>query len=237
MKNIILTIAAVLALASCDKKETAGNLHINGDIKGLKKGTLYIQRFQDNKYVSLDTITMDGQSTFQADLTIDSPEMLYLKLDRGTTNSLDNTILFFAEPGTISIQTNLDNYLSDAKITGSKNQELYEEYKALASKMNDQHLELLETKFYATKFQQASRIDSINKKMEQNTKRKYLYTANFAVNHKDAAVTPYIVLTEIPDINMKYLDTIQSVMTPEVAKTLYGKQLNTMISEIKKQSK
>lgn len=237
MKNIILTIATFLALVSCDKKEEAGNLHISGDIKGLKKGTLYIQRFQDNKYVSLDTITIDGKSTFQADLTIDSPEMLYLHLDRGTTNSMDDTILFFAEPGTISIQTNLDNYLSDAKITGSKNQELYEEYKALASKMNDKHLELIETKFYATKFQQQGRLDSINQQMAQNTKRKYLYTANFAVNHKDAAVTPYIVLTEIPDINMKYLDTIQSVMTPEIAKTLYGKQLTNLISEIKKQTK
>jgi hypothetical protein len=32
--------------------------------------------------------------------------MLYLFLDRGVSNSLDNNLLFFAEPGNINIETN-----------------------------------------------------------------------------------------------------------------------------------
>ncbi|MCW2121095.1 DUF4369 domain-containing protein [Flavobacterium sp. 7A] len=237
MKNSIIALSSFLLLAACDKKEASGNLHITGDIKGLKKGTLYIQRFDNNNYISMDTINIDGQSTFESNLTIDSPEMLYLHLDRGTTNSLDNKILFFAEPGTISIKTNLEHYLADAKITGSKNQDIYQEYKSLASKMNDENLSLIEAKFYAAKFQQTAKLDSINNKVAQNTKRKYLYTANFAVNHKDAEVTPYIVLTEIPDINIKYLDTIQSTMSPKVAKSFYGKQLISYIREVKNHNK
>jgi hypothetical protein len=60
--------------------------------------------------------------------------MLYL-LDRGTSNSLDNNLMFFAEPGTINIDTNLESYIANAKVTGSKNQDLFEEYKKINSRL------------------------------------------------------------------------------------------------------
>ena len=118
MKKSIIAFVTLLLLFSCNKKETKGNLHITGNIKGLKKGTLYIQRVVDTTLVAIDTIKIDGSSTFESNLDLNSPEMLYLFLDRGTSNSLDNNISFFAEPGNITIETNLDNYIADAKITG-----------------------------------------------------------------------------------------------------------------------
>ena len=66
------------------------------------------------------------------------------------------------------------------------------------------------------------------------TKRKYLYTTNFAVNHADYDVAPYVAVAEISDINLKYLDTIQKSMTPKIAKSLYGKKLTELIAERKK---
>ena len=54
---------------------------------------------------------MNGDSKFESDLNLASPEMLYLFLDRGVTNSLDNNISFFAEPGNINIDTNLESYI------------------------------------------------------------------------------------------------------------------------------
>lgn len=237
MKKILIAFTSLLLITSCSKKETNGNLQITGNIKGLKSGTLYIQRYSDTALIAIDTIKIDGKSNFETDITIESPEMLYLFLDRGVTNSLDNNILFFAEPGKINIDTNLDTYLTSAKITGSKNQEIYEEYKKLASKFKDENLNLIEAKFYATKYQNVAKIDSINEKMIINTKRKYLYAANFALNHKDAEVSPYIVLSEIQDINLKYLDTIQKTMTPKVAQSLYGKKLTEYVNTLKNQSK
>jgi hypothetical protein len=70
-----------------------------------------------------------------SDIDLKSPEMLYLFLDRGVSNSLDNNLLFFAEPGNINIETKLDSFLYGAKITGSKNHELYEEYKKINSRL------------------------------------------------------------------------------------------------------
>ncbi len=235
MKKTIIAFITVALLTSCAKNESKTNLHITGNIKGLKEGKLYIQRIVDTSLVAIDTITIDGNSKFETDLELKSPEMLYLFLDRGVSNSLDNNILFFAEPGNINIDTNLDSYLSAAKITGSKNHDLYEEYKKINNRYKDENLTLIEQKFKAIKDNDRKAIDSLNEKQDMNVKRKYLFATNFALNNKDHEIAPYIALAEIYDINVKYLDTIHKSMTPKVAKSLYGKKLTQYIAAIKKQ--
>lgn len=235
MKKTMMAFISLALLASCAKNESKTNLHITGNIKGLKDGTLYIQRIVDTNLVAIDTITIDGDSKFETDLDLKSPEMLYLFLDRGVSNSLDNNILFFAEPGNINIETNLDSYLSTAKITGSKNHDLFEEYKKINSRYKDENLTLIEQKFKALKNNNTTAIDSLNKRQDLNTKRKYLFATNFAINNKDHEIAPYIALAEIYDINIKYLDTIQKSMTPKVANSLYGKKLTQYVKTIKNQ--
>ncbi len=233
MKTPFIAFVTLILLSSCNKKDTETNLHLTGNIKGLKSGTLYIQRVVDTTLVAIDTITIDGNSKFESDIEMKSPEMLYLFLDRGVSNSLDNNISFFGEAGTINIDTNLDQFLSGAKITGSKNQVLLEDYKKVNARFNDESLTLLEQKFNALKKNNTKAVDSLTAKQDSNTKRKYLYATNFAVNNRDYEVAPYIALSEIYDINIKYLDTIQKSMSPKVAQSLYGKKLTQYIAKIK----
>jgi hypothetical protein len=235
MKKISIAIIAITLLFACSEKKSENNLHLTGNIKGLKKGTLYVQRVANNKLVALDTIAIDGNSNFETNINLQSPEMLYLFLDRGVSNSLDNNLLFFAEPGDISIETNLENYIADAKVTGSKNQDLYYEYKKVDKRFQDESLTLIEKKFKAMKSKNEIELNGIIAKQETNIKRKYLYATNFAINNKDYEVAPYIALSEIYDINLKYLDTIQKSMSPKVAQSLYGKKLTEYIASIKKQ--
>lgn len=233
MKYPFIALIAIL-LVACNQTETHGNLHITGNIKGLKKGTLYIQKMVDTALVAIDTIKIDGNAEFKSDLNIDSPEMYYLFLDRGVSNSLDNNLPFFAEAGNITIETTLEHFLSDVKISGSKNQEKYEEFKKIKSRFNDTNLELMETKFNAFKNKNQKTIDSIEVLQDASTKRRYLYTTNFAINNKDFEVAPFVTLSEIPDVNLKLLDTIQKSMTPKVAKSYYGKKLKQFYQDRKK---
>lgn len=234
MKKTLIAFVTLLILSSCGKNESNTNLHLTGTIKGLKKGTLYIQRIADTSLVALDTILINGDSKFESHLNIESPEMLYLFVDRGVSNSLDNNIPFFAEPGIMNIDTNLERYIADAKITGSKNQDKYEEYKKINSRFRDENLDLIEKKFKALKSNNLEVLASLNAKQDNNIKRKYLFATNFAINNKDYEVAPYIALSDIYDINIKYLDTIQKSMTPKVAKSLYGKKLTEYVANIKK---
>jgi hypothetical protein len=134
----------------------------------------------------------------------------------------------------MTLETSLDFFTADAKITGSKNQALYDEYRKVMSRYVDQDLSLIEKKFKAYKASQLDEVAKLDEEQKGIIKRKYLYTTNFAVNNGDYEVAPYVALAEIYDINLKFLDTIQKSMSPKVAKSLYGKKLNDYISERKK---
>lgn len=237
MKNAVLALFSVFLIISCSKNESDKNLHITGNIKGLQDGKLYIQKIVDTNLVVIDSILIDGQSTFESHLDLESPEMLYLFLDRGVTNSVDNNIPFFAEPGNITIETDLKHFFAEAKITGSKNQKLYEEYKKVNTRFTNQNLELSKERFDAIRFNRLSDLEGIDKKIDGNLKRKYLYAINFALTNKEFDIAPYIALSEISDANIKYLDTINNSLPEKVAKAKYGKLLSKHIADIKQAEK
>ncbi|RAR75700.1 DUF4369 domain-containing protein [Flavobacterium aciduliphilum] len=236
LKKYITPLVLVL-LFSCGEEKTDKNLHISGYIKGLKKGTLYIQHIKEGALVALDTIKIDGDSHFTSDLTIKTPEMFYLFLDRGVSNSIDNNLPFFVEPGHLNIESSLEFFTADAKISGSKNQELYDEYKTVVSRYVDRNLELVKQRFDALKAKEETSVIKIEEEQKRIVMQKYLYTTNFAVNHGAYDVAPYVALAEIPDINLKYLDTIEKSLTPKVAHALYGTKLHELIAERKKTEK
>ena len=236
MNKIIIALLSITLLTSCgEEKKSENTLEITGNVKGLKKGKLYIQRIQDTTLVVLDSIIINGKSTFETTLKLDSPEMLYLNLDRGISKSIDNNLLFFAEPGKMNIDTDLEFFLAKAKITGSKNQELYEQYKNIISKFNDQQLDYIKEELLALKGKKVISQEENTKKQEVLLKRRYLYAGNFALTNANYEVAPYIALTDIYDMNIKYLDTISKSMSPKVAKSKYGKKLNDYLAERKKQ--
>lgn len=236
MKKSVLLFVAFTLFIACKKEETKSdaNLHITGNVKGIKQGKLYIQMLQDSTLVVMDSIIFDGKSEFESHLKIDSPEMLYLFLDRGQSNSLDNNLVVFAEPGNISIETSLETFYANAQVKGSKNHDLLQDFLKINSRFTNEQLVLLEKEIKATQESNQERIDSIQIANEKLIKRKYLYTINFALTQKDYEVSSYIALSEVHDANLKYLDTIQQSMSPKVANSKYGKMLTKFIEERRK---
>ena len=233
-KIIVLVLATVTLIACKEEKKENTNLHLSGNIEGLSQGKLFIQQLKDSTLAVIDSITIKGDSKFQVDLNIDGPEMLYIFLDRGQTNSIDNNLQFFAEPGNMTIETTLDAFFANAKVTGSKNHDLYVEFNEMKSKFNDKKMALIEHEFKNITEKKSNNKDSIIDANNKLIRKRYLYTANFASIHGDKEIAPYLALTEIADINIRYLDTIESKMKPEVAKSKYGKMLKSYIEERKK---
>lgn len=224
-------------LASCNKetKET-GNVIINGKIDGLKQGKVYLYQVQDTTFVALDSIVFDGKTTaFTFKHQLESPEVLFLSLDRGHSTSIDNQLSFFAEPGTITIETTLKNFYQDAKVKGSQTNEIYKEYLKSRAMITDRQNDLYVALFEAQKNNNTAQLDSLQEVNKKLTGRLYLNAINFALNNKNSDVAPYIALTELYDRNIKYLDTIYNALTPEVINHKYGKSLNEFIQERKKE--
>lgn len=236
MKQTFFGLLLLLVGVSCaGDKNADANLHLSGTIKGLKKGTLYIQKFSDSTLVMLDSIAIDGKSTFESHLTIDSPEMLYLYLDKGVTNSIDNSLFVFAEPGNMTVETTLESFYKNAIVTGSKNHDLYLEYKKINEPFMNINLDLIQNELKASKLEQNEKVDSIIKEKELMTKRRYLRVINFAFNTKEHEVSPYVLLYDVYGVNLKYLDSIHNSYPDKIKTSKYGKLLKELIEERRKE--
>lgn len=237
MRKIICTllIAGGALFTACNKDaNTNDNLTISGKIDGLKQGKVYLHQVQDTVYAIVDSVVVNGNdASFKFKLNIESPEVLFLTLDRGHSNSIDNQLMFFAEPGDMTINTTLAGFYKDAKVTGSVNNDLFIDYLKSRTLILDKQNEIFVEIFNAEKANETVKKDSLQSVNKKLTGRRYLNAINFAVTHKDADVAPYIALTELYDRNIKYLDTIYNSLTPEVAKSKYGKNLSEYIKERK----
>ena len=224
-----LFILLLLFVFSCGKKEP--DLIVTVNIKGLKKGIIYLQKLKDTATVTLDSLVINGEVPFELQSTLEEPEVLFLTLDNNSLN--ENRISFFASKGITEINTTLKRFAYDAKIRGSIQQEKFEEYRSIISKFNNQRLDLFKEQFEAQKSEDDSLIVVVNANTDNLIKRKYLYTVNFALNNKNSEVAPYVALAEIFDANIKFLDTIYNSLEKDIANSKYGKELGAFIKERK----
>ncbi len=228
MKKIIALLLLV-SIFSCGND--TDKLTVKGTVKGLKKGTIYLKKVSDTVLVTVDSISINGSPEFVLQSEIEEPEMFYLYLNKNTKE--DDRISFFADKGVTEINTTLKGFSYDAKINGSKQHAILEEYLSMIGKFNNKNLDLTKDYFEAIKNNDTLKIKETEGVITSFKKRKYLYTANFAVNHNDSEVAPYLALSEIYDANVIYLDTINSVLTPKIKASKYGKQLEDYIKNIK----
>ncbi|WP_417197242.1 DUF4369 domain-containing protein [Bizionia sp.] len=229
MKHSFIVLALLL-LVSCGKDQH--DLTVKGTIKDLKKGTLYLQKIQDSTLITVDSLTINGESTFELHADLESPEVFFLHLNK-TNEDAYGKIPFFADKGVTEINTTLKNFELNPEIKGSKQQVIFETYLKMMDRYNDKNLELIKAEIDA-KTQNDSTLMATNMKAYENLlKSKYLYTVNFAIQNKDSDVAPYVALTEIYDAQIKWLDTINNALTPEIKASKYGKELDAYIRERK----
>lgn len=232
MKQFLYALASLLLVVSC-ASETANTMTVNGTIKGLKKGTLYLQHVPDTVLVTVDSLDIEGDGNFTFKTELESPELFYLYLDKKDNNDINDRISFFAEPGLITINTTWNTFDTNAKITGSKSQEKLEEYLKFMSKSNLRGLELMQMASNQDERFSQQELDSIELLYTKSIQRNYIYAINFAINNKDSYIAPYIALKEIPEANIKYLDSIAAVLTTEVSNSKYGKELQAFVQKNK----
>ncbi len=228
-----LTIAATfILLISCSSKEN--KMTLTGNVKELKKGTLYLQKIEDSTLITLDSLVINGNSSFNFSETVLEPELyyLYLKIENGIL--LDDRIAFFAESNPINISTTLDNFEVDAKITGSINQEKLVMYNKIIDRYSNQNLELIEQQFTARKSGNDSLAISIDKTQKSIIAKKYLATISFALTNNDFEVAPYLMVNRVNNSKLKYLDSVYNNLTPKIKNSKYGKDLKSLIIARKK---
>lgn len=203
---------------------------VEGNIKGLKKGTLYLQKMKDTLLVSVDSVNVFGDGNFKLTDNVISPVVYYLTFDG---NAADKRILFFGNEGKITINDNIKFFGINPEITGSENQLIFNNFLKVNSRFNNQGLDFIKKEFEARKANDTDLLKQLEADYDKLVRKRYLYTTNFALANSDTDVAPYLALTELYNANIKLLDTINKSLTPKVKESDYGKRLDKFIEEIK----
>lgn len=233
MRKIFLLLSLSIILFSCSK-ERETNMIVTGQIKGLKKGKLYLQKMKDTLLVTVDSIALIGTESFELKDFVDSPVLYYLTFD---ANNAEKSILFFGEEGTITINDNVENFGVFPEINGSKNQVLLDKYKLMSQKFQEQNLELIKLDFEAKKANDKNLIAKVENDYKRLVRRRVLYTANFAITNADSEVAPYLALTELYDATLPLLDTVNAALSDKIKASTYGKRYQEYLEQIKKHEK
>lgn len=230
MKKFFWATVTLLVFIAC-KRDAKNTMTVTGNVKGLKKGTLYLQHIPDSILVTLDSLQIAGDGKFTFKTELQSPEIFYLYLNKEDANDINDRLVFFGEPGTITVHTAWNAFDTQAKISGSESHKKLEEYRKVMSKFNVEELDIARALFDPKFSQNPVALDSIQKLGDRNYLRSYLYALNFALNNKNSFIAPYIALYEVSDANVMYLDSIHKSLSLEVADSKYGKALKKLLEE------
>ena len=232
MRYLIAGILLVFFISACGSEAGEDKMIVEGNVQGLKKGTLYLQHVPDSVLTTIDSLEVVGDGRFRFETELESPEIFYLYLKKADNNEFNDRITFFGEPGLITINTSWNTFETKASIQGSETQQKLEEYNEVMSKFHSRSLEFIRAASDPVVQNDSTAMDSIQKLSDKTILRGYLYTLNFAMTNNDSYLAPYLALTEVADANPKYLDSIYNALDPNIAASKYGLRLEAYLKNI-----
>lgn len=199
---------------------------VNVKVENFKKGNVYLQKISDSALINVDSIFVKKNESIILKYNIASPELFYLNLD---VSNIENRIEFFGEKGEINIDTSLEKFNSDFKISGSSIDSIYRDYLSIIKKFNNQKLDLIQLSFNLTKTELDDSLIKVQNQIKSLNKRQYLYNLNYTVSNGNSFVSPLIAINEFSESGKIVLDTIKNSMSKQVLESKYGKIFSDIV--------
>ena len=223
MKKLLL-ISFLFILTNCENNEN--NMTVKVKVENFKKGNIYLQKISDSALINVDSIFVKKNESIIFKYNIDSPELFYLNLD---VSNIENRIEFFGENGEINIDTSLEKFNSDFKISGSSIDSIYRDYLSVIKKFNNQKLDLIQLSFNLTKTELNDSLIKVQNQIKSLNKRQYLYNLNYTVSNGNSFISPLIAINEFSESGKIVLDTIKNSMSKQVLESKYGKIFSDIV--------
>lgn len=199
---------------------------VNVKVENFKKGNVYLQKISDSALINVDSIFVKKNESIILKYNIASPELFYLNLD---VSNIENRIEFFGEKGEINIDTSLEKFNSDFKISGSSIDSIYRDYLSVIKKFNNQKLDLIQLSFNLTKTELNDSLIKVQNQIKSLNKRQYLYNLNYTVSNGNSFISPLIAINEFSESGKIVLDTIKNSMSKQVLESKYGKIFSDIV--------
>ena len=205
----------IIIISSCSPNN---NFQLNGDIKGLKKGTVILTKLIEGVEVTLDSIDLNGSSKFTLTAYLNEPEVLKLKLTKSGIHN--DEVEFFGNNGITNFKTNLKRFSYESNFEGSKQQEKLDDFNTMLNRFKEENLNFIKTQIEFSGNQE--KLDIINRELINLKKREMYFIINFSINNGDSEISPYIAGKYLKDANQRYLDTIYNSLSKEIKDSKYG---------------
>lgn len=121
----ILMLALLLQGGASLAQGQVSTVKISGKAADTGSGYVYLQRFDDKVFSTLDSARIE-KGQFQINTKIELPELYGLTLDKN-----QSPLYVFIDSERISVDLIPDSYYRNSRVTGSKAQDLFTEYKKL----------------------------------------------------------------------------------------------------------
>lgn len=118
----LLTIGLLLGSSALQAQEKS-KVAITGTVKGLSSGKIYLQRFDNKAFLTLDSAEIKGGS-FKFNKTLQLPELYGL-----TLNKKGNPLYVFLEEGKVNVALDTASYYKNSVVTGSVSNDQFTSYK------------------------------------------------------------------------------------------------------------
>jgi len=220
MKKYLLIF--IIIISSCS---TNNNFQLNGNIKGLKKGTVILTKSIKGAEVTLDSINLNGTSKFTLGSYLNEPEVLKIKLTQSGIHN--DEIEFFADKGITNFKTNLKRFSYESNFDGSDQQKKLDDFKTMLTSFKEENLNLIKNQIEFSGNQE--KLNSINRELINLKKREMYFIINFSINNSESEISPYIAGKFLNDVNKKYLDTIYNSLSKNIKDSKYGILLKEVI--------
>ena len=196
MKRVILFLLSTFIFISCSSKKD--QYAINGTIKGVDTGKIYLQKLDSEKWVNVDSaILQQGEFNFKG--TIDIPEMRQIVME-------EKQIVFpiFVEDSEINVKIFPDS-VDKSTVTGSAAHDTYRNYLSMKEPIDKKMEELYQEWKKAREVGDnltMQRGDSISTILDSESK---VLLQNFVKKNPTSVVSPYLVMRnswqfELPEL-------------------------------------
>lgn len=226
LKSGLLALALITTITSCSKKE---GFTINGTIAGLDKGTVYLENTDEkgNKTITDSAEIKQGVFTFQGKVA--EPLLYTIKLkgqDYGAFLLLDNE--------TIKFEAKKDSIFK-AKISGATQNDIYQSY----YKNEFKEIQKIAGPIYklSDSLSQNGKVKPTSEQqamMDKKWKDLQAFaddlTDKYIIKNKDKIGAALVISDRIvPYGKPEQVKKYYAVLSPEVQKSFYGKQLKAAI--------
>jgi peroxiredoxin len=224
MRSYFLILLSAIIFLSCSSKKE--QYSINGNVVGVDKGAIYLQKFDSEKWVSFDSTSLDkGNFTFAG--TIKLPEMWQIVMDEKKV-----VVPVFVENSQIDVSIFPDS-LDKSIVKGSASQDKYQQYitsrELIDQKMEEAYNEWKKAKEAGDKITM-NRADSISTVLDGEMKKLLL---DFVEKNNATVVSPYLVTRNSWQFELPDLEKIISGLDTSINNSVYTQRLKNRIEILK----